>query len=53
MENKLPKLIAIVGPTASGKTSLGIEIAQKYNGEIIEERLDFDYSKIEEEYDVN
>lgn len=35
MENKLPKLIAIVGPTASGKTSLGIEIAQKYNGEII------------------
>lgn len=25
----------------------------KYNGKIIEERLDFDYSKIEEEYDTN
>ncbi len=29
------KLIAIVGPTASGKTSLGIELAQKFNGEVI------------------
>ncbi len=28
-------LIVIVGPTASGKTSLAIELAQKYNGEII------------------
>ena len=28
-------LIAIVGPTASGKTELAIKIAQKYNGEII------------------
>lgn len=28
-------LIAIVGPTASGKTGLSIEIAKKYNGEII------------------
>src|ERR1044071_7035484 len=31
---KLP-LIVIVGPTASGKTALAIEIAEKYNGEII------------------
>lgn len=31
---KIP-LIAVVGPTASGKTSLGIELAKKYNGEII------------------
>ncbi|XKT75098.1 MAG: tRNA (adenosine(37)-N6)-dimethylallyltransferase MiaA [Patescibacteria group bacterium UBA2103] len=29
------KIIAIVGPTASGKTSLAIEIAKKYNGEVI------------------
>lgn len=32
--NKYP-LIVIVGPTASGKTSLAIKIAQKYGGEII------------------
>lgn len=31
----LPKLIAIVGPTASGKTGLGIEIAKKVGGEVI------------------
>lgn len=30
-----PKLIAIVGPTASGKTSLALDIAERYNGEII------------------
>ncbi len=28
-------LLAIVGPTASGKTALGIDIAKKFNGEII------------------
>ena len=33
-ENKKP-LLVIVGPTASGKTSLSIELAKKYNGEII------------------
>ncbi|EKD47293.1 MAG: tRNA delta(2)-isopentenylpyrophosphate transferase [uncultured bacterium] len=32
---KYQKLIVIVGPTASGKTSLGIEVARKSNGEII------------------
>jgi tRNA dimethylallyltransferase len=32
---QLQNLIVIVGPTAVGKSSLGIEIAQKYNGEII------------------
>lgn len=31
---KLP-LVVIVGPTASGKTSLAINIAKKFNGEII------------------
>jgi tRNA dimethylallyltransferase len=30
-----PKLIAIVGPTASGKTSLALDIAERLNGEII------------------
>ena len=30
-----PKIIAIVGPTASGKTALGIALAKKYNGEIV------------------
>lgn len=29
------KLIVIMGPTAVGKSALGIELAQKYNGEII------------------
>lgn len=29
------KVIAIVGPTAVGKTKLAIELARKYNGEII------------------
>lgn len=29
------KLIAVVGPTASGKTSLGIYLAQKLRGEVI------------------
>jgi tRNA dimethylallyltransferase len=30
-----PKIIAIVGPTASGKTSLGIFLAKKFKGEVI------------------
>ena len=29
------KVIVITGPTAVGKTKLSIEIAKKYNGEII------------------
>ena len=29
------KLIVLLGPTASGKTSLSIEIAQKLNTEIL------------------
>ena len=29
------KLIAVVGPTASGKTALAMDLAQKYNGEIV------------------
>ena len=30
-----PKIIAVVGPTASGKTALALSLAKKYNGEII------------------
>ena len=29
------KVIVVVGPTASGKTDLGVYIAKKYNGEVI------------------
>ncbi len=29
------KIVAIVGPTASGKTALAIRLAKKYNGEIV------------------
>lgn len=31
----LEPLLVIIGPTAVGKTALGIELAKKYNGEII------------------
>ena len=30
-----PKVIVIIGPTASGKTALSIELAKKINGEIV------------------
>ncbi|MFC1787705.1 tRNA (adenosine(37)-N6)-dimethylallyltransferase MiaA [Patescibacteria group bacterium] len=33
--NQLPKVITVVGPTASGKTSLGIALARQFNGEVI------------------
>lgn len=29
------KIIAVVGPTASGKTSLAVKLAKKFNGEVI------------------
>jgi tRNA dimethylallyltransferase len=31
----LPKIVVISGPTAVGKTALGIELALKFNGEVI------------------
>ncbi len=34
-ENQKPPILAIVGPTASGKTGLSIELAKRLNGEII------------------
>ncbi|MCX6702542.1 MAG: tRNA (adenosine(37)-N6)-dimethylallyltransferase MiaA [Candidatus Wolfebacteria bacterium] len=35
MKSILPKIIVIAGPTASGKTALSLEIARKFNGEIV------------------
>lgn len=35
MTKKKPKIIAIAGPTASGKTSLAIFLAQKLGGEVV------------------
>lgn len=29
------KIVAVVGPTASGKTSLSVELAKKFNGEVV------------------
>ena len=34
-EKKLPPLIVILGPTAVGKTALSLDLAMKFNGEII------------------
>ncbi len=31
----MPKVIAIVGPTASGKTALGVALARRFGGEIV------------------
>ena len=31
----LKKLIAVAGPTASGKTALAIEIAKRFDGEVV------------------
>lgn len=35
MPKNKPKIIVIVGPTASGKTDLAIELAKKFNGELV------------------
>jgi len=35
MQSAKPKVIVIVGPTASGKTALSLALAKKFNGEII------------------
>ena len=34
-KNSKPKVIVIIGPTASGKTALSIELAKRINGEIV------------------
>ena len=33
--NKKPPVLAVVGPTASGKTALGVALAEQFGGEII------------------
>lgn len=35
IENNLPKILCVVGPTASGKTAYAIELAKGNNGEIV------------------
>ncbi len=35
MSNPFPKLVVVLGPTASGKSGLGIALAQCFNGEIV------------------
>ena len=35
MSSIKPKILVIVGPTASGKTSLSVTLAERFNGEII------------------
>lgn len=30
-----PRIIAVYGPTASGKTALSLELAERFNGEVI------------------
>lgn len=32
---KLPKILVILGPTATGKSDLAVKLAQKWNGEIV------------------
>ncbi len=34
-KNPLPFLVAIVGPTASGKSALGVALAQQFHGEVV------------------
>ena len=34
-EEKLPQVLVVAGPTATGKTRLGIELALRYGGEIV------------------
>ncbi len=46
--NNLPKIITILGITASGKTSLSIKLAQKFNGEIVSA----DSRQIYREFDI-
>lgn len=35
MQQNLPKLIVLLGPTASGKTDLAISLAKKFRGEVV------------------
>ena len=33
--NAKPAVVAVVGPTATGKTALGVALAQRFSGEVI------------------
>ncbi len=35
VDAELPLLIAVVGPTASGKTNLAVRLAERYDGEVV------------------
>ena len=35
MTGQRPTLVAIVGPTATGKSALGIALARRFNGEVV------------------
>ena len=35
MDAKQPRLVAIVGPTATGKSALGIALAKRFDGEVV------------------
>ena len=56
----MKKVLVIVGPTASGKTSVGVECAKKFNGEVISgdsiqiyKKLDIGSAKITEKEKQN
>ncbi|OGG85722.1 tRNA (adenosine(37)-N6)-dimethylallyltransferase MiaA [Candidatus Kaiserbacteria bacterium RIFOXYB1_FULL_46_14] len=34
-ELKKPKIVVVVGPTASGKTGMAVELAKRFNGEVV------------------
>ena len=40
-----PKILVIVGPTASGKTRMAVELAQRHNGEQIYRTMDIGTAK--------
>lgn len=33
--NALPKILVVLGPTGVGKTKLSVQLAQQFNGEIV------------------
>ena len=47
LEGELAKLVVILGPTASGKTDLGIKLAKEFNGEIISADSRLVYKKMD------